>query len=171
MEIAHADFLDDRKVFKPEDDYLDTVFFRMQADILLTGHSHRQYICGRDRKTIVNPGAMGIPQGMPGWTQYALADIQPEGSSFQLLQIPYDLEQVIQEQFSSGLATKANVWAISILNNLLTGKNRMLELQRRVQTIGGYHQETAWVKAAQEMGLVFEQEEMLKIARKAPAGK
>jgi len=162
LEAAHAERSTNAHVFEEEDPYLETVFGDMNTKLLLTGHSHRQYIRRKGGRTILNPGALGIPQGKPGYAQYALADVCPGELSAQLRAVPYDVPRVIREQYESGLAAQAGLWAVSILNNIVTGENPMLELLRRVEASDGAYSEAIWHREAEAMGLAMTPEALLR---------
>lgn len=161
IEAAHAERLTNAHVFEEDDPYLDTVFADMQTSLLLTGHSHRQYIRCRDGRQILNPGALGIPQGRPGYAQYAIADVSAGDIRTELRGIAYHVPEVIREQFDSGLAAQAGLWAISILNNIVSGGNPMLDLLKRVEARDGAYSEDIWQEEAASLGLALTQEELL----------
>lgn len=162
LEAAHAERSTNAHVFAEADAYLDTVFGDMETALLLTGHSHRQYIRRSGGRTVLNPGALGIPQGKPGYAQYALADISTGVLSVQLRAVPYDVPRVIREQYESGLAAQAGLWAVSILNNIVSGENPMLDLLRRVEASDGAYREEIWHREAEALGLAMTPEELLR---------
>lgn len=162
IEAAHAERHTNAHVFEEDDPYLDWVFGDMQTGLLLTGHSHRQYERRKDGKVILNPGALGIPQGRAGYAQYALADISDGCIRTELRAVPYDGAAVIRAQFDSGLAGQAGMWAISILNNIVSGGNPMLDLLKRVEARDGAYDEDIWQQEASSLGLALTPEELLR---------
>jgi len=170
VEIAHAEQDTDRHVFLPDGEHIAHVFDHMTTQLLLTGHSHLQYIRRREGKTILNPGALGMALGKPGHAQYALAEISPAGISARLLKIPYDVPRVIRETWESDLAAVAGFWPVGALNNVITGENRTIALLRRAEALGGTALEENWARAVRELGYPGTREEMLAFWENIHAG-
>ena len=165
FEIAHAAMDDDRFYFEGNDDKISTVFQQMRYSLLLTGHSHRQYIRTYSGKTILNPGSVGIPQGGSIWPKYAIIHIT-DGTSFFLLQeVRYDLEHVIQSQFRSGLVDRARYWAIGVLYDLITGQECVLHLLNQVEVFSDVYDEAAWHNAAVRLGMRLTEDDILRFFR------
>ena len=161
LEIAHAEKESDSLVFQPGEERMQDIFRSMETKLLLTAHSHLQYIQRHADKVILNPGAAGVPMSMVGRSPYALLEILPDGVSCLLRQVRIDLEPVIREQFDSGLVQEGGYWAIAILNNLLTGKNRTIAVLNRVLEQDGAFREELWARCAREVGLAVTMEELL----------
>ncbi len=160
LEIAHATAADERYYFDTRDGRMAEVFSRMNSPYLLTGHSHKQYIRHHSGRTIINPGSVGIPQGGSRWPQYAVLDVQNGSISCTLRQVRYDLRDAIHAQFASGLVERAGYWAIGIAYDIITGKECVLELLRRVQADADVQDEEAWRRAALDMGMKLTEEEI-----------
>ena len=165
FEIAHAAMEDDRFYFEGDDDKIDTVFQQMQLPLLLTGHSHRQYIRTRPGKTILNPGSVGIPQGGSIWPKYAIIHIADGETSFELREVRYNLEAVIRSQFHSGLVDRARYWAIGVLHDLVTGQEWVLKLLNQAEASGDVSDETAWYDAAVRLGMRLTEDDILCFCR------
>lgn len=161
MEIAHAEKESDSLVFQPGEQRMEDNFRSMATKLLLTAHSHLQYIQRNADKVILNPGAAGVSMRMVGRCPYALLEFSPDGISCLLRQVPVDLEPIIREQFDSGLVQEGGYWAIAILNNLLTGKNRTIAILNRVLEQDGAFREEVWAHCARELGLAVTMEELL----------
>ena len=161
MEIAHAERDNDSLVFQPGEQQMQNIFRAMETKLLLTAHSHLQYIQRQADKVILNPGAAGVPMRMVGKCPYALLEIASAGVSCLLRQVDMDPEPIIREQFDSGLVREGGYWAIAILNNLLTGKNRTIAVLNRVLAQNGAFQEEVWARCAREVGLAVTMEELL----------
>lgn len=162
LEIAHATADRDRWYFDEADGNIGPVFERMQTPLMLTGHSHKQYIQEKEGKTIINPGSVGVPVGPGRLTQYAMLEIEDGGVRCQLLQVPYDLREVVNRQYESGLVDMAPYWAIGVLYDLITGENWSMALLERINAMGGdVHNEQAWKDACLELGIPLEREQLL----------
>ena len=91
-------------------DNLHQVFEDMDASFILCGHTHlrKEIIC--DGKVLLNPGAVGIPMESNGRTQFLiLAGVQGKWE-YEFVDLPYDVEQVIQELHEEDLYAKAPSW-------------------------------------------------------------
>ena len=161
IEIAHAAMDNDCFYFDSNDGHTADIFPQMKCDYLLTGHSHKQYIQRNAGKTIINPGSVGIPQDGTRNPKYALLDIVNGNISCQLREVPYDMEDAIHSQFSSGLVDYAKHWAIGILYDIITGEEWVLKLLRCVAEIGDFYDEEAWRSAALELGMKLTEQEIL----------
>lgn len=166
MEIAHAAKGDDRYYFEKEDACIQTVFSQMENNWLLTGHSHKQYAQHHLGRTILNPGSVGIPQGGSLWPKYALIEAANGTIQYEFRQVPYDLKATIHAQFESGLVERARYWAISILHDILTGREYALTLVSRVQqraqgSDSAIRDECLWHEIACELGMRFTEREIL----------
>lgn len=167
LELAHAGKTDDRDYFESTDDRIGQIFGEMETNYFLTGHSHKQYVHQCNEKTILNPGSIGVPRDYGALTQYALLEFEEKAVRFKLRQIPYDVTAMIHRQFESGLTDCAPHWAISVLYDAVTGKEHTMELLRRVYQQGNgdetvVYNETVWSYVAEEMGMKFTENEIIR---------
>ena len=170
MEIAHAKKDNDRFYFEKGDEHIDDIFCEMSTRYLLTGHSHKQYVCCEQDKMIINPGSVGLPLGKGGCAEYVILDIKNETVASIFRQVPYDAEKVIQEQFQSGLVDYARYWAISDLYIALTGEAYTKRLLGKIYKQADIQEdaienETLWHDFAEELGMRFTEEEVLEYWR------
>ena len=161
IEISHATMDNDRYYFDSNDGHTAEIFPQMKCDYLLAGHSHKQYIQQNARKTIINPGSVGIPQGGIRNPKYALLEIAGGSISCQLREVPYDMTDAIHSQFSSGLVDYAKYWAIGILYDIITGEECVLRLLEAVEKTGDFYDEEVWRSAALDLGMKFTEQEIL----------
>lgn len=160
FEIAHGSKEDDRFYFDGTDDNTETVIEQMQYDYFLCGHCHRQYLRQAGRKTVLNPGSVGVPRDHGYLTQYALLEFASKDVFFDLRKIPYDVPAMIHRQFESGLVDIAPHWAVSVLYDAITGREYTIELLRRLKETE-VHDEQAWNRVAADMGMKFTEFEIL----------
>lgn len=166
IEIAHSLKNDDHFYYEKEDESIQSVFEQIEQPYFLTGHSHRQYAKTNECKTIINPGSIGVPHGNGYHAQYALLDVGSGRFDVCFRRVSYCIEDSIRAQFRSGLTEYANYWAISILYDIITGKEHTLHLLERVQRKAArdstaIYDENLWRCAAEEMGMRFTQREIL----------
>lgn len=165
VELAHATLQNDQYYFDSTDGRIGEVLSQMHREYLLTGHSHRQYLWHGQGRTVINPGAVGLPHdGLPA-AKYALLDRERGCLRCQLRAVPYDMSEVIHAQFASGLLDYARYWAIGALYDVITGEEWVLKLLERVERRGDLQDEDAWRQAATEMGMCFTEAELVSLWR------
>lgn len=163
IELAHATPQNDRYYFDSTDGRIGEVLSRMQGEYLLTGHSHRQYLWQGEGRTVINPGAVGLPHdGIPA-ARYALLDSTRGRLSCRFRSVPYDMTAVIHAQFASGLVDQAPYWAIGALYDVITGEEWVLRLLERVERLGGLYDEDVWHATAVDMGMCLTEEGILSL--------
>jgi len=151
----------DRYYFDSRDGRATQIFPKMKYNYLLTGHCHKQYALRQDGKTILNPGSVGVPHGGTRAAKYALLDISDGNLDYKLRDVPYDIAASIRSQFSSGLVSCAGFWAVGILHDLITGRERTMELLANVEQMGDPLDETVWHQAANKLGMKLKEQEIL----------
>lgn len=165
IQIAHASMDDDRFYFDDKDARLEDVFRQMQCKILLTGHSHRQYIQRRAGKTIINPGSVGIPQNGTPYPQYALLDISSDDILCVFRTVPYNIEEAIHAQFASKLMGYAKYWAVGVMYDMITGRECVGRLLKAVESAQGVYDEEIWRAEAVKLGMKFTEQEVMTFYR------
>lgn len=171
VEMAHAAMDNDRFYFDSTDGNAAKIFPHMKCNYLLTGHSHKQFALQESRKTILNPGSVGLPHDGSPLAQYTLLEPRQGGISWEPRQVEYDLEAVVHAQFARGLVDCAQYWAIGILYDVLTGEEWVMELLKRVLEAGDPKDEHLWRSAAMAMGMRDSEEEILDFGRSRTLGK
>ena len=170
FELAHALKDHDRFYFDAASDSIGAAYAQMDADYLLTGHSHKQYTASAGGKTIINPGSVGLPQG-GGWeAQYALLTAADGEAACELRRVPYDREALVHAQFSCGVMDFARYWALGDLYGALTGEEytKMLLTKlfmREFDSPGAVQNEALWHRYAAELGMRFTEAEVLEALR------
>lgn len=159
FEIAHGFKDDDRFCFDGTGENTETVFAQMNYSWFLGGHCHRQFVCRRGDKVILNPGSVGVPRDYGYLSQYALLNFDGQDVHVQLRQTRYDVPTMIQRQFQSGLVDIAPHWAVSVLYDVITGKECTMELLKRLEPYDIYD-ELAWHSVAADMGMEFTEDEI-----------
>ena len=142
----------------------------METSYLITGHSHKQYMCVRDGKMIINPGSVGMPQGNGCRSQYLLLDISDSGLQYTFRQVDYDIEETVRQQFRSGLIEYGGYWALGDIYGVVTGGEYTKELLGKIYSLAASNkdvlgEEHVWAKLAAEMGLKNNEEDVLKLIK------
>jgi predicted phosphodiesterase len=76
---------------------------KVDADILVYGHTHKPYRKDFENKTFINAGSVGKPKDGDPRASVALVEITPDSVSVEFLRVPYDVEKAAQAIVTSGL--------------------------------------------------------------------
>ena len=83
---------------------------RLETELTLCGHFHIQSLYIREGKRVVNPGAVGMPIGSGGRTQFMMLSGHDGKWETEFLTLPYDRERVIREMDEEKLYEQAPGW-------------------------------------------------------------
>lgn len=170
FEIVHSLMDNDRHYFEKKDDFISSVFSKMSLACFLTAHSHKQYLQKDGYKTIINPGSVGLPRDYNGLSQYAVLNIDNGDVQCEFYQIKYDLKALINSQFESGIIDYAKYWAISVLYDVITGKEYTMKLLHTVleqsNDNGGVFDESLWKQMAKKLSIKFDKKDIFLLSEK-----
>jgi putative phosphoesterase len=76
---------------------------KVDADILVYGHTHKPYRKDIENKIFINAGSVGKPKDGDPRACVTLIDITAEKVSVEFLRVPYDVEKTAQAIVTSGL--------------------------------------------------------------------
>lgn len=91
---------------------LEEVFAGHSEQVLVYGHTHVQMVSQHKKKTLINPGSVGMPFKFPRRgqdqrafqrTEYAIIDVTHGSLSVNLHQLPIDFEQLVKTARDSGM--------------------------------------------------------------------
>jgi len=111
MLCFHASPRSYHDVLLPEGEETDIGPWRVEADVLAGGHTHRQWARWIDGALYVNPGSVGLvydhhqPQDhvlFEPVAQYAIVYTSPSGPGVDFRQVPYSLERLGGAMLGSG---------------------------------------------------------------------
>jgi len=167
LAIAHSTFESDRFYFDPTRATMADAFEKMPEKWLLTGHSHVQYSARQEGKTIINPGSAGYSTSIKMRAQFAVIDAKDGRVEWKFFTIPYDIKSTVIDQFESGLVDCAHIWALSVLNTLLMGRNVTMAVLKRAEALRdaglSMDSEEVWLKAGRSEGLIMEKEALIRM--------
>lgn len=136
---------------------------KMDTEVMLAGHTHRQMIFSINRRSIINPGSVGVAIGSVKEAHMAYLNWNGKKWRAELLHIPFDYEAVRASFEKSSLMKMANIWPLCILKSMETGVNwgplcakKAYDIARSEGALGqdGSIEETYWEKAAKELGII-----------------
>ena len=76
---------------------------KVDADILIYGHTHKPYRTDFENKIFINAGSVGKPKDGDPRACVTLVEITPEVVNVEVLRVSYDVEKAAQAIVSSGL--------------------------------------------------------------------
>lgn len=158
ISMAHGDLYGNKNKLYPDNLNMERLLKELEVPIHLCGHTHSSFIYKKKNKVVINPGSVGVPvNGVP---KAEIGILESDGQRWkpELLKIEYNVEQMVKEFYSSGLAECAGVWARCVMGVLRTGRHYCEEC---VELVGKYVKETGldfdtitlWERAAKELGI------------------
>lgn len=94
----------------PDDGKTLEVLKKSPTDIILCGHTHRQYKITWENKKILNPGSVGVPLNSGGKTQFLILTGTNGQWSEEFFSLEYDVERVLRDLKEEKLYEKAPGW-------------------------------------------------------------
>lgn len=130
------------------------------ADYIICGHTHVQNTIEYSRKTVWNPGSVGVSLHSGGKAQFLILKGEDSSWKKEFVSLDYDVEQVIEHLYDSGLYDQAPSWCRVSENLLKTGEishgsvlNKAMSLchERNGNCIWPDIPEEYWQQAIKEM--------------------
>ena len=81
---------------------------KVDADILIYGHTHKPYRKDFEGKIFINAGSVGKPKDGDPRACVTLVEITAEKVGVEFLRVPYDVEKAAQAIVASGLAANTS---------------------------------------------------------------
>lgn len=125
--ICHGSPRNVREELRPNNKNAKECLKEIKESYLLSGHTHTQCEVLYQKKTLWNPGALGIPFGIKGKTIFSILTAKPGGWDCEWITVPYDIEAELKQFEESGLNRMAKIYARVTRLSLITGKNVLLE--------------------------------------------
>ncbi len=143
----------------PEEDRTIEVMNSVKTTIILCGHTHIQRKIVYNQKSVLNPGAVGMPLFSGGKTQFLILHGNNGIWSEEFISLDYDVDKVIKEIYEAKLDEYAPYWSL-ITEYTLRGGNtshseilsRAMELCRKDTAVCVWPDipEKYWAKAIDE---------------------
>lgn len=118
---CHGSPVNTRELLWLDSERTKEVLDEIDTGYLLAAHTHYPGISRHHGKTYMNTGSSGITIGDPGYAHAIILESGQNEWKPEFLRIPYDINQVIQDIFSSGLYDMAPWFLNNNLHILLTG--------------------------------------------------
>ena len=118
---CHGSPVNTRELLWLDSERTKEVLDEIDTGYLLAAHTHYPGISRHHGKTYMNTGSSGIAIGDPGYAHAIILESGQNEWKPEFLCIPYDINQVIQDIFSSGLYDMAPWFLNNNLHILLTG--------------------------------------------------
>ncbi len=76
---------------------------KVNADIIIYGHTHKPYRKDLDGKVFINAGSVGKPKDGDPWACVAVLEITPDRIAADFVRVPYDVKKTAAAIIQSGL--------------------------------------------------------------------
>lgn len=116
-------------------DYINDLMNEMPTDLVLCAHFHIQTNYMRKGRTIINPGAVGVPLHSNGASQFLILHGDRKKWEPEFISLVYDREKVMKEMEMEGLDIKAPGWYKMTKNLLMTGEESHAMVVRRAMKL------------------------------------
>lgn len=120
---CHGSLTASNELLLPENKNVAKIMENLDVDLLIGGHTHIQESRMYGNRKLIHPGSVGIPWYHGGKTQYAILHGTKNGWEEEFFQLSYDIDLIIKEFETSGLAGKAPYWSKLTLHVLNTGED------------------------------------------------
>ena len=118
---CHGSLTASNELLLPENENTEKVMENLDVNLLIAGHTHIQDSIMYGNKKLIHPGSVGIPWYYDGKTQYAILHGTENGWEEDFFQLSYDVDLIVKEFETSGLAGKAHFWSKLNIHALETG--------------------------------------------------
>ena len=120
--FSHADFLKSADCFLKEEHSIE-VLGKINAEVIVFGHSHLQWhgYCGD--KLIINPGSCGQPLDFNTDAAYTILEDSESGFSVTEKRVSYDIEETISYSKDSEICKAGRVWCELVFKAIRTGRD------------------------------------------------
>ena len=135
---------------------------RLDADLIICGHTHKQGIFRYNGKTHVNAGSVGVPWDYGGDAQFCILYGDKGIWEPELIQLDYNKSLAVKALYDSHLNEKARIWTKLVEKTLITGIDHsrlcLTAAFEKWENDGGTGiwsmlPEKYWEEAAAELGL------------------
>ena len=118
---CHGSLTRSNELLLPDGENTEKIMDNLDVDLLIAGHTHIQDTKKYGNKKLIHPGSVGIPWYHDGKSQYMILHGTEHGWEEEFFQLPYDVDMVIKEFETSGLANKSLYWSKLNIHALETG--------------------------------------------------
>ena len=138
---------------------------KLDTDVLICGHTHKQGTFEYRGKKLINPGSVGVPFDYEGKTQFAIIHGRSDEWLEEYIQLDYEKDTVFAEYETSGLSKIAPMWVVLTKEILNAGKDNTRKVLSRVtelcreetgEAVWPYIPEKYWEQAVREQGILID---------------
>lgn len=91
-------------------------------ELILCGHTHKQYKIIHNNKIVINPGSVGMPIFSDGKTQFLILHCMEHEWKEELISLDYDVDIVIKDMLRENLDIHAPYWNYVTKRLLIEGR-------------------------------------------------
>ena len=118
---CHGSLMRSNELLIPDNENTEKIMSNLDVDLLVSGHTHIQESRMYGDKKLLHPGSVGLPWYYDGKSQYMILHGTENGWEEEFFQLSYDVDLIIKEFETSGLAAKAYYWSKLNIHALKTG--------------------------------------------------
>lgn len=120
--LCHGTPINNREKLLSGDEKTREVVNEYSERYIVCGHTHIQQLVLNAEKTVLNPGAVGVPLHSKMKTQYMILDSDGQEWKYKFISLYYDVGSVIKEIHESGLWDITPYWCKITEHLLYTGE-------------------------------------------------
>lgn len=137
--ICHGSPWKTNESMREDFDYIDELTKRLETGLTVCAHYHIQSRYTRNGKTVINPGAVGVPLESNGQAQFMMLAGHGGKWETEFISLPYDREKAIREMDEEKLPEQAPGWYRITKAVIRTGKAAHLKTLMKAQELCQQH--------------------------------
>ena len=122
LTVCHGSPWKANESMREEHDYIDALTRKLETEITVCGHFHTQVKYQRHGRTVINPGAVGIPLKSGGRAQFMMLEGRDGVWQETFVTLPYDVDAAVRKMDRERLYEQAPGW-YRITKQILRGGN------------------------------------------------
>ncbi len=155
--ICHGSPAKSRENLLPNIEITKAWLDKIDCDYMFCGHTHAPFIYEYNGKTLTNCGSIGIPVNNQTMAQFASIEYINEAWCIDIVSVPYNISNVLDDYITSGAYEKYKYWAMLCAKCVQTGVNYPLHGIIRAEEIAKQNEESLneshWKQALIELKL------------------
>ena len=142
--FTNKDYSEYIKNLLSDDIKLQEELEKIDADIIVFGHSHVQWHVAINDKLLINAGSCGLPLDYRSSAAYTILDIKEDSVFVEERRVQYDKCSLIEECKKSGLYEYAKYWCDITIDELTSARDDISFFFEHAWEIARKHQNEKW---------------------------
>ncbi len=111
------------------------ILSKINASVIIFGHSHLQWHGYCNDKLIINPGSCGQPLDCNRMAPYSILEDTALSLTVEEKRVPYDIEQVVTYSKATEIYRRSPIWCELVFAALQTGEDKFSDFFKLAQSI------------------------------------